>query len=321
MNSDSQPPHWRSRILRIALIGPLFPLLAWGCALGAWLSTLLTLVLVVVLARGRSWHAGLLSAALIASIVVAGIVETLYAIDQVGERSRQGELDLRDQVAVYGFNLVFGTAAVAAGFPAFGAETLALAIPFSLDGACPADRLKRYGDHLPRAYPGHSPRLRRWSSDLPMRSPRMRAVVATWAESLPADASEDSRKELGPHGPFTWPSSAYIAEGEANGVPIALNTPTTQMTGVAVRLEGRWRLDLSVDLALAYPSRATLQLGPFGLEEGMFHDARGLLHPYCLEYEWSVWSDDPSIFETEPIRGPLERGTTWILREAGAAYR
>ena len=310
-----------SRLLRVGGALVLVPVLLWGCALGAWFSTALTTGLVAVIGSARGWKGLLFGAGLASCIVAVGVPEVLLAMDGIGERSRKGTLGGRDKAAVYGFNIVFGGAAIASGFPAFGVETLALAVPWSRDGACPADRLERYGRHLPRAYPGHVPRLRRWSSDFPLDSPRLRLVVARWAAALPAEAPDGARRDLAPRGPFTWPASAYIAANEANGVPVALNTPTTRMSGHAVRVGDRWRLDLSVDLALAYPEQATLPLGPFDLEEGMFHDARSVLHPYCLEYVWSVWADDPALNNTEPIRGPMERSTTWVLRELNTGYR
>ena len=88
----------------------------------------------------------------------------------------------------------------------------------------------------------------------------------------------------------------------------------------AVPAGGRWRLDLSVTLPMAYPEASTMRIGPFELEEGMFHDAAPLLTPYCLEYTWSVWADDPSLHHEGPVRGPLETLSTGLLRALGMRY-
>ena len=309
-----------SPVRLILAAAPLTPLVVWGAALGAWIATFSAVGLGVVLWRGRGCAAVTLGMLLLGLMLGAGTVETLVSIDAIGARARSGDLGTRDKVAVYGFNVAFGLSATAAGFGAFGTKTLALGNPWSRHGACPEDRLARYGDHLPRAYEGHQPRLRRWASSYPQRSPKIRAVVRRWAEELPAVASEGEQRPLGPEGPFTWPSRAYFSPDEANQVPIALNTPTTELSGVAVRQADHWRLDLTVDLAMAYPERASMHVGPFTLEEGMFHDARPLLQPYCAEVVWSVRSDDPDLARTEAIRGPQERLSTWLLRLLGARY-
>jgi hypothetical protein len=304
---------------RVVASGVVLGLVGWGIALGAWVSVAAAVALGWAVWRGPgALRPRVVGGVALAVILVAGPVETLVSVHQIGGRARRGALGARDQVAVYGFNAVFGASAVAAGFGAFGQETLLLGVPWSLAGPCPDDRLRRYGAALPRAYPGHRPRLRRWTSDLPMRSPKVRRIVRGWAEGLPASGGERS---LGPVGPLTWPSSAYTSADASNQAAAALNTPTTRLSGRATPEGGRWRLDLVVDLAVAYPERATLWVGPFGLEEGMFHDARLLLQPYCAEYRWSVWADDPGLQRTEPVRGPIERLSTWALRAAGAGYR
>lgn len=297
------------------------PGILWGVCLGAWVSVLGGLALIGALRYARGCSGLVLGGALLGLVGIVAPIEVALSIDRIGARARAGELSLREQLGVYGFNLVFGAASVGAGFSGFGIETLSLALPSSWAGACPPERLARYGADLPRAYAGHVPRLRSWSSELPMRSPRIRGVVSRWAQALPGGAPEGVRYPLGPTGPFTWPASAYTSIHEANQVPIALNTPTTRMSGEAVRVGDRWRLELVVDLAVAYPERSTLQLGPIALEEGMWHDARLLLQPYCGEYRWVTWSDDPGLDDPDPVRGPAERITTWVLRQAGAAYR
>jgi hypothetical protein len=215
---------------------------------------------------------------------------------------------------VAGLNVVLGVAAVFAGFSDFGWETLVLLAPGGVDGPCPDDRVRRYGLR-------GAPPLRSWSSDLPLRSERFRAPVRRWAASLPASAPDGTTRRLGPTGPFTWPGADYIAADEANRVPVALNTPTTTLEGVAVRDGGRWRLDLVVHAWIAYPEEATLQAGPIVLEEGMFADADLFLHPYCAEYTFSRWADDPDLQRRDAIRGPFERASTAILRGIGAGYR
>lgn len=305
--------------LRLVVTVGLAGLGVWGIALGAWCATAAVLVLGGVLWRGRTWRAGVVAAVALAGILGVGTVEVLVSVHRIGARARGGGLGLRDKIAVYGFNGVLSGGAAAAGLGPFAQETLLLGVPWSLAGPCPDDRLRRYGRALPRAYPGHVPRLRRWSSDMPLRSPKVRKIVRGWAARLPAPGSRE--RALGPAGPLTWPSSAYLAADEANQVAAALNAPTTRLSGTAVPVDGRWRLDLVVDLAVAYPERATLHIGPFALEEGMFHDARPLLQPYCAEYRWSTWADDPGLQRTEAVRGPVERLTTWVLRALGAGYR
>jgi hypothetical protein len=232
----------------------------------------------------------------------------------LGARARAGSLSAPEQAAVAGLDVVLGGAAILAGFSDFGWETLVLLVPVSLDGACPADRVRRYGLR-------EAPPLRSWASDLPLRSERFRAPVRRWAASLLEAAPEGTERRLGPVGPFTWPGADYIAADEANRVPVALNTPTTTLEGVAVREGGRWRLDLVVHAYIAYPEKATLQAGPIVLEEGMFADADLFLHPYCAEYTFSRWADDADLQRREPIRGPFERASTALLRAMGAGYR
>lgn len=294
----------------------LTPLVLWGLALGAWAATALTAVGAGLLGWGKRPRLGLLIAGL---VVAVGTPEVLWCVDGIGARARQGELGLRDQVAVYGFNVVFGMAAHVVGFGAFGWETMALGVPWSAAGPCSSDRLARYGRHLPRAYAGHHPRLRRWTSAMPMRAERIRRVVRGWAETLPDEAGAPRQFDRVPI--KQWHSADYVSPAAANQVAIALSTPTTGMSGRAEFVDGAWRLDVSLDLALAYPERSTLQIGPFGLEEGMFHDARGLLQPYCLEYRWQVSATDPALHAEGPRRAPLERLSTWTLRQLGARYR
>ncbi|MBX2798692.1 MAG: hypothetical protein KTR31_13505 [Myxococcales bacterium] len=290
-------------------------LLAWGVALGAWLSTALTVAVGVALVR---WRHPRRVAVLAALLVFVGPVEVLWSVHHIGARAREGSLPVRDKVGVYGFNVVFGTAAVAAGFADFGRETVAMGLPWSWAGACDAERLQRYGRHRPR---GAAPRLRRWRSQMPLRSARIRAPVAAWVAQLPADAPTGTVRELSRRRVGGWTAADYTSARESNQVPIALSTPTTAISGVATAEDGRWRLDLVVDLVVGYPERSTLQIGPFALEEGMFHDAYPLLEPYCLEYGLTVWSDDVRLQHDRPLRGPVERLSTWVLRFLGAAYR
>lgn len=294
-------------------------LVAWGVSLGAWFATVcVSLMLAVLWTPRRRWSVPV-GVLLLGLISVVGPIETLWRVHQVGERSRAGNLGLRDQLAVHGFNTAFGVSALVMGFPQFGVETISLALPVSLDGACPADRLRSYGSHLPRAWDGHEPALRVWESDFAMRSPKIRNKVRLWAQQLPARADDGVRRSLGPWGPVTWPAGAYFDADEANGVPVALNALTT-MEGEAVRVGDRWRLELVVHLPIAYPKRATMKMGPFWLEEGMWHDARAVLPPYCGEYRWTVWSDDPDLQAAGADRTVLEQLMTAILRAAGARY-
>lgn len=154
---------------------------------------------------------------------------------------------------------------------------------------------------------------------MPLRSPKIRQVVAGWAASLPNDegaARTFERVRISP-----WSSADYVSPTSANQVAIALNTPDTGISGRAEWRSDGWEIDLVVDLPLAYPTQSTHQVGWFALEEGMFHDARPLLEPYCLEYTATVHADDPSLRARSPVRGPLERASTGILRSLGAAYR
>ncbi|MEZ4235409.1 MAG: hypothetical protein R3F59_04460 [Myxococcota bacterium] len=281
-------------------------LAAWAVALGAWVSAGAALGF----ALARRGRAAPVCAAL---LVLVGPPEVLWRVHRMGAAVRDGRgLSLREKVGVVGFDLAFAGGVTVAGFSAFGRETGSLALPVSWAGACPPERVARYGGQVA---PGA--RLRRWSSALPMRSPRIRGIVRGWAGGLQGATP----RALGPTAPLTWPSRAYFAADASNQVAAALNTPTTRLSGTAVPVDGRWRLDLTVDLAVAYPPRSTLWVGPFGLEEGLFHAAQPLLAPYCAEYAWSVWADDPALARTEPVRGPLERLTTWLLRAAGAGYR
>ncbi len=304
-------------VARLAATLALLALVAWGVALGAWVATAAAVVLLALVRAGRGWRGAAAGAQALGIALAAGSVEVTLAARAIGARSRAGELSARDQAAVVGLDAALGVTAILAGFRYFGEETLLLAVPWSFAGPCPEERLRAYGSRLPRgAYP---PRLRVWRSDYPMRSPAIRALVRDRARALPDDGPDERR--LPAAGPLTWDSAAYVSADEANQVPVALNTPTTRLSGAATRVDGRWRLDLVIDAAIAYPPRATLRAGPFELEEGMFHDARAVLVPYCAEVRWSVWADDPDLARTEPDRGPLESLSTGILRAAGAGYR
>lgn len=294
-------------------------LVAWGVALGAWVSAAAAVVLGCAVWGARGCAGRAVGATALAIVAITGPVEVLVRVHAIGDRARAGALGPRDQLGVYGFNVVLAGAATAAGFAKFGEETLLLGVPWSLAGACPPDRLAGYGSRLPRAYAGHVPRLRVWRSDLPMRSPKVRRFVRTWADALPVGGGRP--RDLGPVGPITWTTAEYLSPAEANQVPAALDTPTTRLTGRAVHEDGAWRLDLVVDAAIAYPERSALHFGPFVLEEGMFHDARAVLRPYCAEYRWSVAADDPFLRDPDPVRGPLERLSTAVLRAAGAGHR
>lgn len=299
-------------------------LIAWGLALGAWLATTAVLILMVLTWRTVTRWTVLSAMVLFGLVGTVGAAETLWRVDQIGERSRAGDLGIRDQLGVYGFNVAFGTSAIVLGFTQFGNETLSLGIPFSVAGQCPEDRLRSYiAKHPEYRSSGPSPstaRLRRWHSDFAMRSPKVRAIVRQWANGLASAAPEGTERKLGPKGPITWPASAYFSPNEANGVPVALNAYTT-MEGHATRIGSRWRMDLLLHLPVAYPKRnSNLQVGPFTLAEGMFYDARSVLQPYCGEYRWTTWSDDPQLQSTEPIRTVREIAMTGILRGLGAHY-
>ncbi|MEO0603439.1 MAG: hypothetical protein AAF211_18520, partial [Myxococcota bacterium] len=213
-------------------------------------------------------------------------------------------------------NVVFAAATVPVGFVELGAETLALGVPWSNAGSCPPDRRAAYGNDLP----GQAPRLWRWHSAMPLRSPRIRGRIARWVRQLPAPAA-GATASFGPWRVPPWTASAYVATDEANRVPAALNTPRTRLAASAEVVDGRWRLHGTVDLPVAYPARSTLQIGPFALEEGMFHDAQPLLAPYCLEYRFSVWADDPVLDDPAPVRGPFESVSTAVMRRLGVRYR
>ena len=142
-----------------------------------------------------------------------------------------------------------------------------------------------------------------------------------WAQSLPDKAALNSRRTFTREGPLTWPGSDYIAADVANRVPVALNTPTTYLEGSAVRVEYGWQMELVLHLFIMYPKKATFRTAVgLELEEGIFHASRRLLTPYCAEYRWSIRSDDPALDIEGPIRSPLEKATTWLLREMGAGY-
>lgn len=302
---------WRS-----IAVGGLGVLAGWGVSLGAWLATGCTLALALAIAR--RWparRAGLL----VLAIGTLGAVETLWRIDRIGARARAGPLGLRDQVAVYGFNVAFGLAAIPAGFREFGFETLALGVPWSDAGACPPERLAQYAGLVP-SVGGRAPRLRRWSSSLPLRSPRIRRRLARWAAALPSP-TPGATAQGGPWRLRPWSWRTYLAADSPNRVPVALNTPMTRLSVVARAEEGRWRMTGTVDLPIAYPEQASLQIGPFTLEEGLWHDSRALLRPYCLEHTFAVWADDPRLDDPTPQRGPFERASTAVLRALGAHYR
>lgn len=298
------------RLLSIASALALLPLAAWGLCLSAFVSTLLTLLLSAALAARRA----IISALLAAAVLVSGVIEVPLRVHWLGATARAGSLDMREQVAVAGINVLLSGASVAMGFSDFGWETAVMLSPVSIDGTCSQERLARYHEEGPAP-------LRIWSSDMPMRSPKLRREVKRLADTLPGSAEEGQRRNLGPVGPMTWKGSAYISTSEANRVPVALNAPTTTLEGEAVREGERWRMDLVVHLFVAYPARATFAVGPLTLEEGLFHDAPLLLHPYCGEYRFTRFADDPSLASLEPIRGPFERASTALLRAAGAGYR
>lgn len=303
------------QVLRAAGIGVLGLLVFWGVTLGAWLATLATIALCVVMIRPPR-RGALVAAGLAGFVMTGGAAETLWRIDRIGQRAREGELTLRDQLAVYGFNVGFGLAAIPAGFRDFGAQTLALGVPWSSAGTCPPDRLAAYGSHLPR---DGTPRLRRWRSSLPLRSPRIRHRLRRFAQTLP-DPVSGATGQGGPWriGPWSWQD--YVAVDAPNRVPVALNTPMTRLSVTAEARDGRWRLDGTVDLPMAYPERSSAHVGGFTIEEGMWHDARSLLPPYCLEYRFSVWADDPRLVDPVATRGPFERTSTAVLRAIGARY-
>lgn len=303
--------------LRVGSIALLGVLVVWGVTLGAWIATVATVGLIAVIARPPERARGI-ALALVGFIVTIGAIDTLVAVDRIGARAREGELGLRDKLAVYGFNVAFAAAAVPAGFADFGAETLALGVPWSDAGRCPIDRLDVYGDAL-RLNAG-PPRLRRWSSEMPLRSASIRGKLAEWAAELPAPEPGTTRS-FGPWRIPPWPTARYIAADEANRVPVALNTPLTRLSARAVVVDGGWRLDGVVDLPVAYPEISTLQIGPFALEEGMFYDAQPLLVPYCLEYRFAIRADDPRLDDPDPVRGPFESASTAVLRAIGAHYR
>lgn len=304
---------WSARLIGLLLV-------VWGVALGAWVATALAVGVLVLSARRRGLIGKLSIGALTLGVLTLGSAEVLWKIDRIGERSRAGDLSIRDQVGVYGFNAVFGASAIVLGFPEFGVETLSMGLPISLAGSCPEARLRKYRKSA-QGISGDEPvPLRRWHSDFPMRSPRFRTVVRRWSRSLPTQAKDGTKKTFGPTSAFTWRSKAYFSTTEANGVPVALNAPTTVMEGVATREGDRWKLDLVVHLAVAYPKKATMKLGPFSLEEGMWYDSRSVLRPYCGEYVWSTWADSPDLEIEGPQRTLRERGATWVLRKAGVRY-
>ncbi|MEN0065925.1 MAG: hypothetical protein AAGA48_27540 [Myxococcota bacterium] len=306
------------KVIRIVAVTFLGLLVIWGVALGAWVATLATLGLIgmVLWPPERAVRIGL---GLAFVVITVGAVETLWCIDQIGAKAREGDLSLRDKVAVYGFNVVFAAAAIPAGFKEFGYETFALGIPWSNAGECPHDRRQAYGSAL-RVRDGAVPRLRRWSSAMPQRSPRIRARLAEWARTLPKPVAGRVER-FGPWDVPMWSWRSYIALEAANRVPVALNSPRTRLSADAKVIDGRWRIEARVDMPVSYPEGSTLQIGPFGLEEGMFHDAQPLLVPYCLEYHWTVWADDPRLYTIEPVRGPFESLSTALLRSLGAHYR
>ena len=297
-------------IARWSLAVSLVPVILWGLCLSAFVSVAIAAMLVAALIARRTLLAALLSLLLLP----IGLVEVPLRVTSLGAVARRGPLDAREQAAVAGVNVLLAGASAALGFSDFGWETLVMLSPVSLDGACPPERMRRYHES------GSAP-LRVWSSEMPLRSPRIRREVRALASRLPADASEGQTVPLAEAGPFTWSAKAYTSASEANRVPIALNTPTTLLTGAATRTGERWRLDLVVHLFVEYPERATLGVGPLSLEEGMFRDAALLIHPYCAEYRFTRYADDPFLSDPTPIRGPFERASTWLLRAAGAGYR
>ena len=304
---------WSVRIFGLCLV-------VWGLALGAWVATGLVVSVLLLTTRRRGWLSTLVVCTLLTGTVTLGSAETLWRVDQIGERARKGDLSMRDQVAVYGFNTVFGMSALVLGFPEFGVETLSMGIPISLSGTCPEPRRSRYRRSV-QGIPGDlDPPLRSWNSDFAMRSPRVRSTVRKWARSLPSQADEGATRRFGPASGWVWQGSDYWEETKANGVAAALNSPTTRLEGTATRTGDRWRMDLVVHLAVAYPKKATMHLGPFSLEEGMWYDSRSILQPYCGEYKWSVWSDSPELDVKEAQRPLREQASTWILREAKAFY-
>lgn len=200
--------------------------LLWWMSLGAWVSVLLSSwVLFQLWSDKKRFGTWLLILGL------AVIPESLYCLHRIGKRARAGSLTPKEQLGVYGFNLVFGGAAWVLGFPEFGIETLSLAAPRGHSAPCPSERLLQYGDALPRT--NQVPVLRSWNSDFAMRSPRIQKLVQQWARTLPSDVSNGTKRVFPSQRGLTWPASAYFSTDEANGVPIALNAPTTTLEGRA----------------------------------------------------------------------------------------
>jgi hypothetical protein len=278
-----------NRALQAAVWVALVPPLLWSAAAGAYVACVMWLVLGSAVRAGRWWRVF----PRLVAVGVATAMEGGVALEQIGDRARAGELGVRDQVAVVAFDVGLAGVAAAAGFPAFAEETLLLALPFG--EVCPEDVRTRLG--LPIGARRHV-----FASDLPLRSVRVRREIRGW--DLAAGT-------LGPSGPITWPASDYVDPRESNQAAAALNTPTTRIRG---RATSDGRLDVVVELAVAYPESSRTPIGPFALEEGMFHDARAWLRPYCAEYRFTVAPDDPRLADPVPERGRLERASTALLR-------
>ena len=203
---------------------------------------------------------------------------------QQKDRDGARAFSFRDQIGVYGLNLVMGFGGYLAGYPEVADETISLAWP----GA----------------------QVRTWASSFAMRSPQVREAVRKMVKGLPA---ADTAAIILPAQSVSW--SSYGFSEDLLRVALAVNCPfliegTGRREIDAKGSYGPWILELKGTARIAYPRRGFLPLGvrgngkPWGLDEGLFWvlEERGWLQPYTAVWRWSLRADDQFLGDVTTVQ-------------------
>jgi hypothetical protein len=201
------------------------------------------------------------------------ILEVDQKVEQLCRKPRadMSAFTLPDRLGIYGLNIVMGAVGLPL-YPEASKETLLMMFA-----------------------PGPFAR-RVFYSDFGLGSNKMKAPLRDFAASLQPGDGTASRS----YGPVRveWSRSDYrLTEPEAR---YALGLNQTRLTARAEHRGDRWLIDVRHEMEVKYPESAYVTLvgrPRLRMEEGLFWVLQncGWLHPYTVEYRFSVYNDDPRL--------------------------
>jgi hypothetical protein len=207
-----------------------------------------------------------------------------------------GSLGTRHAAGAYGLNLVMGLGGWALGYDEVAHETLILCLPPG--GDWPEGAHLRCQDGCPEDCPDGPPPMRRYESDFALGSERVVEAVCAMVPGGAPGAAGPAPIEL-ERRTVRWSMQDYVHDSARVG--LALNSPLC-IRGTARPHGDRWQLELVGSARVWYPAGG-FRIGegvlawhgrPLYLQEGVYADLhdRGWLHPYGVEWSWTVMSDD-----------------------------